>query len=62
MFRHGTLPIIGDSYVLGSNVFEGMYDLSKKYGSTCGLWMGPARAVLFTDFDEVNSRLGLKIT
>lgn len=55
--RYLTLPVVGDSLVLGSNVISGLEQLTKKYGSTVGLWMGPFRTVVMADFNDVKNSI-----
>ena len=53
-YRYITIPIAGDALALkGSDAFEGLSMITKKYGSVVGLWLGPSRTVVINDFDLV---------
>ena len=45
------LPIIGDAYMIGSDFASGFCSMIKKYGKVIGLWLGPDRVVIISDFD-----------
>ena len=47
------LPFVGDAYVLGSDLDRGFKNLCEKYGSICGFWLGPNRAVFIADFETL---------
>ena len=56
------LPIIGDSYKLGKRFSSGFSKLTKQYGKVVGLWLGPRRAVLISDFDILQDILNKNAT
>ena len=52
------LPILGDSYKLGiKNLEFGCQSLIKQYGKIVGLWLGPDRAVVISDFEVLQDIL-----
>ena len=51
------LPVLGDSYKLGTNFVSGLQSLTKKYGNIVGLWLGTNRAVVISDFDVLQDIL-----
>ena len=48
--------------MLGTKISDGFSALVKKYGSFVGLWLGPTRTVLITDFDTLQDILNLQET
>nr|AIL94129.1 cytochrome P450 CYP3032B1 [Tigriopus japonicus] len=44
-----SLPLLGDSLTLGSNIVDGLDKLRIKYGDVVGFYLGPMRAVLISD-------------
>ena len=54
------LPILGDSYLLGKDLTSGFLSLTKKYGKMTGLWLGPRRAVVISDFEILQDILNKK--
>ena len=54
------LPILGDSYLLGKDLTSGFLSLTKKYGKVTGLWLGPRRAVVISDFEILQVILNKK--
>ncbi len=55
-FPHGprfTLPIFGDGLALGRDLYKGFDDLRLKYGDVYGLYLGPLRSVVVSDFDLI---------
>ena len=55
-------PLVGDGYLLGTKLSNGCSSLVRKYGKTVGLWLGPTRTVLITDFDTLQDILNLPET
>ena len=51
------LPILGDGYILGSDMFKGFQKLQKQYGDIFGLWLGSQRTVVVSDFDTLQDLL-----
>ena len=51
------LPFIGDGYVIGNDIIPGLQKMKKKYGPTCGFWLGNERCVLLTDFDLIQEAM-----
>ena len=51
------LPILGDGYILGSDMFKGFQKLQKRYGDIFGLWLGSQRTVVVSDFDTLQGLL-----
>ena len=51
------LPILGDGYILGSDMFKGFQKLQKRYGDIFGLWLGSQRTVVVSDFDTLQDLL-----
>ncbi len=47
------LPIVGDGLLVGSNFIEGFERLRQKYGEVVGLYMGPFRSVIVSDYDLI---------
>ncbi len=47
------LPIVGDALEVGSNFVEGFERLRQKYGEVVGLYFGPYRSVIVSDFDLI---------
>ena len=53
------LPIVGDAYLLGKEVFTGLCGLVENYGDFCGFWLGGQRAVVISDFRALSHILNL---
>ena len=51
---------LGDSYLLGKDLTSGFLTLTKKYGKVTGLWLGPRRAVVISDFEILQDILNKK--
>ena len=51
------LPFVGDSYVLGKKLDIGFTNLTQKYGKFVGMWMGPDRTVIVSDFEVLQDIL-----
>ena len=51
------LPLLGDAYQLGIDIPKGLHELTVKYGSIFGFWMGPERAIEISDFDVLQEVL-----
>ena len=51
------LPFIGDGYIFGTDIITGLQKIKKKYGPTCGFWLGNQRCVLLTDFDLIQDAM-----
>ena len=51
------LPLVGDAYILGSDLDTGFQKLFEKYGKTCGFWLGPNRATFIADFETLQEVL-----
>ena len=47
------LPIIGNAFNLGTDLARGVEELRKKYGDVVGLFLGPNRSVIVSDFDTI---------
>ena len=45
------IPILGDNLSLGDNITMGIANLTEKYGNIVGMWMGPLKTVIISDFD-----------
>ena len=56
------LPFVGDSYILGRDLSRGFYRLQEKYGNICGLWLGPRRCVVVSDFKILQDILNKSAT
>ncbi len=52
-FFRFSLPVIGNSLAIGSDLGQGFEKLRKKYGDMVGLYLGPDRAVVVSDFDLI---------
>ncbi len=48
-----TLPVIGDSLAIGKDLAPGLDKLREKYGEVMGLFVGPFRTVVISDFDLI---------
>ena len=53
------LPLVGDGYVMGSDITKGFYDLRKKYGDMVGLFLGKQRSVALFDADTIIEALAM---
>ena len=51
------MPILGDAYILGNDLEKGFKNLTLKHGKICGLWLGPQRAVVVSDFEILQEML-----
>ena len=51
------VPILGDAYILGNDLEKGFKNLTLKHGKICGLWLGPQRAVVVSDFEILQEML-----
>ena len=51
------VPILGDAYILGNDLEKGFKNLTTKHGKICGLWLGPQRAVVVSDFEILQEML-----
>ena len=51
------VPLLGDAYQLGIDIPKGLHELTVKYGSIFGFWMGPERAIAISDFDVLQEVL-----
>ena len=49
--------LIGDAYILGKDIEQGVKKLTLKYGKVCGFWLGSDRAVVVADFDILQELL-----
>ena len=47
------LPLIGDGYVMGTDLTKGFFNLRDKYGDMVGLFLGKQRAVALFDPDTI---------
>ncbi len=47
------LPVAGDALALGGNMFDGFNRLRRKYGDVYGMYLGPNRTVVVSDFDLI---------
>ena len=56
------LPVLGDSYKLGKDFAFGFQSLTKQYGKMVGLWLGPYRAVVISDFEVLQVILNMSET
>jgi len=48
-----TLPLLGDTLSVGKDTNEGFKRMHKTLGPIFGLWLGPIRAVVVSDFDMI---------
>ncbi len=48
-----TLPVIGNSLQIGSDMVKGFEEFRKKYGDVVGFFLGPDRAILVSDFNLI---------
>ena len=51
------LPLMGDSYVLGKKLDVGFTNLTRQYGKFVGMWMGPDRTAVISDFEVLQDIL-----
>ena len=47
------LPLIGDAYLLGGNLYKGFEKFREEFGPAVGLYLGPQRTVVLNDFDLI---------
>ena len=53
------LPLIGDSYVMGTDLTKGTFKLREKYGDMVGLFFGSSKAVFMFDHDTIVEALAM---